>query len=92
MEGGLRLRHRGRLTLTPGMVWRDDDGWRFACPHGCAAARREVYASPKEAAHALAAHWERERERELARLARAQDDAARPLSPGDMTRTAPPTL
>ena len=68
------MRHRGPLKLEPGVVWRDDDGWRFACPHGCPTTG-DAFRTPTDAAHAFFAHWERERANELAQLARAQNAA-----------------
>ncbi|MBV8257926.1 MAG: hypothetical protein JO073_08925 [Actinobacteria bacterium] len=65
-----RLRHKGPLHLGPDVVWQEDAGWRFACPLGCATVRGEHFPSAADAGAAARAHWDAERERELAELSR----------------------
>ncbi|MBV8256470.1 MAG: hypothetical protein JOZ56_08415 [Actinobacteria bacterium] len=68
----LRLRHKGPLQLGPGVVWREGRGWRYACPLGCATPPGEVFATASEAGAAARAHWESERDRELAEIAQGR--------------------
>ena len=66
----IRLRHKGPLQLAPGVVWKDDGGWRYACPLGCANAAGQLFATAAAARTAALAHWDEQRERELAEIAR----------------------
>lgn len=66
-----RLRHAGPLALGPGVVWRDERGWRFACPLGCYTERGAMFESAGDARAAAETHWIQERERELAEIAKS---------------------
>jgi hypothetical protein len=70
-----RLRHGGKPELGPGVVWRQDGGWRFACPLGCAVTRGEIFGSAAEAARAFVAHWAHEQDAELTSIARSHGGA-----------------
>ena len=64
-----QLRHKGPLQLGPSVVWKDERGWRYACPLGCATVPDELFETAAEAGAAARAHWQEERDRELAEIA-----------------------